>query len=210
MTGYYKNDEKIDYANAGSAIASGDVVQIGDILGIAIGAIAASTGVGPVLIRGIVQVTKVGSQAWVQGATVYYDSGNTRFTTVAAGNTRAGVAALAAGSGAGVTTGYIVLNASPGADIGTQAAHIADPASAAAMTQDTLTDSSGGTAATTLAAISGTFDQSEVANAIASLAAQLAKVKTDVAAVRTGSEANNTSIDAILVALEGFKAVASA
>jgi phage I-like protein len=46
-------------------------------------------------------------------------------------------------------------------------------------------------------------------NAVASIAAQLAKVKTDVAAVRTGSEANNTAIDSILAALEAQEVVKS-
>lgn len=86
--------------------------------------------------------------------------------------------------------------------------------SAASLTQDSLTDSSGGSASTTLAAVgtisvglstSNTYTDAAVntavnnavnakltiiANAIASLAAQLAKIKTDVAAV-------NTQIDAI-------------
>lgn len=81
-------------------------------------------------------------------------------------------------------------------------AHLADPTGASALTQDALEDNTGGTAGTTLAEIGATYDQAEVANAIASLAAQLAKVKVDVAAVRTGSEANNAAIDAIHVALE--------
>jgi len=76
-------------------------------------------------------------------------------------------------------------------------AHVGDPAAAAAMTQDTLTDSSGGTAGTTIAAIGATYTQAEVRNAVATLAAQLAKVKTDVAAVRTASEANKTAIIAV-------------
>lgn len=88
-------------------------------------------------------------------------------------------------------------------------AHVADPASAAALTQDALTDNSGGTASTTIAAIGATYAQAEVRNAIASIAAQLAKIKTDVAAVRTGSEANNTAIDAINVALAEQKVTAS-
>lgn len=61
-------------------------------------------------------------------------------------------------------------------------AHIADPAT---QTQDALTDNSGGTPGTTIAAIGATYTQSEVRNAVATLAAQLAKVKTDLAAVRT-------------------------
>lgn len=247
----YKSGDILDYANSGSAIAVSDIVVIGDLVGMALAAIAASA-TGPVLVRGVVQVVKATSQTWTQGQTVYYDSGSANFTTTATGNVRAGVAAIAAGSSA--ATGYVSLNAGPGVDIGVQGAHIADPTSAAALTQDSLTDSTTGVAATTLAActnidtiggtLTGTLDntladignttssdgsaavnknfkeiQAElvtqkalntaVVNAIASLAAQLAKVKTDVAAVRTGSEANNTAIDSILAALEAFKVVAA-
>jgi hypothetical protein len=137
-----------------------------------------------------------------------------------------------------------------------ESAHIADPASAAALTQeavtdstggsvsttlaaatntDSLTDSSGGAANTTIAAITnsanaGSADVGPVAdgfadvaaqlakqrslntvliNAIASIAAQLAKIKTDVAALRTGSEANNTAIDSINAALAEQKVTAA-
>jgi hypothetical protein len=61
-----------------------------------------------------------------------------------------------------------------------------DPSSLAAQTQEDLTDSSGGTPATTIAAITqvanaGSADVGPTADAIASLAAQLAKIKADVA-----------------------------
>ncbi|MEK9752266.1 MAG: hypothetical protein VW338_03515 [Rhodospirillaceae bacterium] len=52
----------------------------------------------------------------------------------------------------------------------------------AAQSQDSLTDSTGGTADTTLAAISGSGADSDINNNFADLAAQLAKIKTDVAA----------------------------
>lgn len=57
----------------------------------------------------------------------------------------------------------------------------ADQAAAASQTQDTLTDSSGGSASTTLASISDTATK----DAVASINAQLDKIKADVAAVRT-------------------------
>lgn len=57
----------------------------------------------------------------------------------------------------------------------------ADQAAAAAQSQQALTDSSGGTASTTLAAISDTATK----NAVASLAARLGEVRNDVGAVRT-------------------------
>jgi predicted RecA/RadA family phage recombinase len=209
MKTYYKSDEIIDYTNAGSAIASDDVVQIGDMLGIAMDAIAATTGVGPVLVRGIAKVTKYAGEAWTQGQTIYYHATN-KFTTTATGATRCGCAAIAAGSSA--TTGYIVLNAPINADVGVQSAHIADPASAAALTQAALVDGSGGVAAGSISAIGGTFSAGTITvikNSFASVLARLAEIKVDVAAVRTGSEANNTAIDSTLAALETFKVVAA-
>lgn len=72
-------------------------------------------------------------------------------------------------------------------------AHIADPAANAGATQGTYTSS------TTLT------DPPTKAEAEAELAlidAELDKIKVDVAAGKTATDANNTSIDAILVALE--------
>jgi predicted RecA/RadA family phage recombinase len=209
MKTYYKNAEIIDYTNAGAAIEADAVVQIGDMLGIALNDIAASTGVGPVLVAGIVKVTKYASETWTQGQTIYYHATN-KFTTTATGATRCGCAALAAGSSD--TTGYLVLNAPVNADVGVQAAHISDPASAAALTQAAMTDSSGGVAAASVSAVGGTYSAGTVTaikNGFASILARLGEIKTDVAAVRTGSEANNTAIDSVLVALEGFKVTAA-
>jgi predicted RecA/RadA family phage recombinase len=163
MNNFFKPGDYIDYTNAGSAIAAGDIVVTGDLIGVAVNDIAASNGVGPVLIRGIVKITKPGSQAWTQGQTVFYSGSNT-FTTVATANSRAGVAAFAVGSGAGDTTGYVLLNTTPGIDLGDIQAHIADPASAAAMTQDTITDSTTGTPTTTLAAAKLTGSLTGTAN----------------------------------------------
>lgn len=60
--------------------------------------------------RGVVSVPKVGSQAWTEGANVYWDDTNKYFTTTATSNQYAGVAVAAVGSGAGATTGTILLN----------------------------------------------------------------------------------------------------
>lgn len=68
-------------------------------------------------ICGVFEVTKVGSQAWTQGEAVYWDAGNTRFTTTAGGNTLAGNAANTVGAGAGETTGRVLLNGLPGGAI---------------------------------------------------------------------------------------------
>jgi predicted RecA/RadA family phage recombinase len=59
---------------------------------------------------GVFDVAKVGSQAWTVGAKVYWDDTNKYLTTTASGNTLAGCAIVAVGSGAGETTGRVRLN----------------------------------------------------------------------------------------------------
>jgi|694.fasta_scaffold43667_4 hypothetical protein len=75
----------------------------------------------------------------------------------------------------------------------------AGQAAAAAQTQDSLTDSTGGTASTTLAAITAgaayaQADMTAIKNAIASLASQLAKIRTDVANIKTLQDASRTAL----------------
>ena len=53
-----------------------------------------------------------------------------------------------------------------------------------AATSATLTDSSSGTASATIAAIGGTYDQDEVRNAVASLAAQVNALIADNVSIR--------------------------
>lgn len=57
--------------------------------------------------------------------------------------------------------------------------------SANAATAVALTDSSGGTASQTIAAIGATYDQAEVRNAVASLADEINKLIVDVASLRS-------------------------
>ena len=76
-------------------------------------------------------------------------------------------------------------------------------AAAAAQTQDAVTDSTGGSVGTTLAAITApaanattslTTDMTAVRNALASIAAQLAKIRTDVANIKTLQDAERTAL----------------
>ena len=55
---------------------------------------------------------------------------------------------------------------------------------AVTATVATLTDNSGGTASQTIAVIGGTYDQAEVANAVASLADEINKLIADNAELR--------------------------
>ena len=112
MTTLYVGEGKvIDYANSGAAISAGDVVVAGDVVGIALADIAATTGVGPVGIEGIFTVPKTTGTAWNQGDAIDWDASASEFhkgVTPAAGDVvSAGIAPVAAASAA--ATGQLKL-----------------------------------------------------------------------------------------------------
>ncbi len=110
MTASKGNDEGVVILIAPTGgVTYGSVQKIGATVCMALGTIAA-TATGSFMYRGLIHnATKVGSQAIAAGALVYWDAGNTRFTTSATGNTKAGIAATATGSGAGETLIDILL-----------------------------------------------------------------------------------------------------
>lgn len=107
--GYQKGDV-ITYTNTGSAIASGDVVVIGSIIGVAEKAIAATTGTGPVRIAGIVTLAAENGtgKSWTAGSQLYWNSSSAYLCDDSTGNTKAGIAPYA--KGASATTGQVKLN----------------------------------------------------------------------------------------------------
>ena len=108
MAGNFRAEgEHLNYTNSGSAIASGAVVVIGTLIGVALTAIAAGA-TGAVRICGVFNLAKLSTDTIAQGALVYWDSTNSRITTTASGNTLAGKAAAAAGNGA--TTVDVLIN----------------------------------------------------------------------------------------------------
>lgn len=83
----------------GSALAAGDVVDLGTFVGIALVPIAAST-LGSLQIRGEFECTKYTGEAIAQGAPVYYDAGTNSFTgTIGYSEARAGNCTRAAAAG---------------------------------------------------------------------------------------------------------------
>lgn len=117
--------------------------------------------------EGVHSAPKTGSQAWTAGAAVYLDNTNHVFTTVSTGNTRAGVATEAVGSGAGETVGKVKLNS---AGLAATSAAEAD-----------LTAASG-TADGTIADVGAAFNQTTLNNNFQDVAtkinALLAKLRT--------------------------------
>jgi len=98
----------IDFVNGGSAITSGSGVLIGARLGVALVDIA-SGATGACAVSRVAELPKLSTDVVAQGAALYWDNTNKRLTVTASGNTLAGYAFKAAGSG--VTTVLIKLNA---------------------------------------------------------------------------------------------------
>ncbi len=90
------------------AVASGAGMKVGNIFGVAQSAAAISVPV-PVVLTGVYDLPKAGSQAWTVGATIYWDDTAKVCTTTAASNLIIGLAVLAVGSGAGETVGRVRL-----------------------------------------------------------------------------------------------------
>ncbi len=92
-------------------VVSGQGLLVGAIFGIATHDALEGAEVETQL-TGVVEIAKVGSQAWSAGDKVYWDNTNRRATTVATDNTAVGVAVLPAGAGAEATIGRVRLNGS--------------------------------------------------------------------------------------------------
>lgn len=96
-----------NFVQAGSAltipapanVASGDVVIVGNIIGIA-NAAAASGADLDVTTTGVFNLPKVSGDVFAVGATVYFNTATKLATTTASGNTAIGTAVAAAGVGA--------------------------------------------------------------------------------------------------------------
>lgn len=103
-TNYVYAGETLDYTNSGSAIASGDVVVIGNIMGIALTDIA-NGATGAIAIEKVWTAPKVPAAVIAQGETVIWDVSEGAFddnlATPATGDVSGCcVATEAAGSGA--------------------------------------------------------------------------------------------------------------
>ena len=114
----YSEGDVMDYANTGAAISSGDVVALGNRIGIAVTDIAATTGLGAVALTGAHTLAKTVGEVYNQGDSVYWNSTTSKLTEVDTGlyagkiivaaaltATTAIVALADPGPGAGFTAG---------------------------------------------------------------------------------------------------------
>jgi predicted RecA/RadA family phage recombinase len=108
MGNFIQHGDTIDHT-PGSAVTAGTCILLGTVVGFPERDIAANT-LGSLRLRGVISHAKAASQAWTVGAKVYWDDTNKVFTTTSSGNTLAGIAVEAVGSGAGETTGKVRIN----------------------------------------------------------------------------------------------------
>ena len=106
----------IDYT-AGSTIASGDVVVIGNIIGVALGDIA-NGATGSVATRGVFTVPKVSAAVIAQGESLVWDVSAGKFDDNAASPATGDISGAAAcaweAAGNGVTSFDVYLTGVPG------------------------------------------------------------------------------------------------
>jgi predicted RecA/RadA family phage recombinase len=80
---FIKHGDEFDYVNnTAAAIKSGDVVSMGDVVGVALSDILIGS-TGTVQVAGVATLPKKAGTAWNQGAKLYWDGTNLVFTTAA-------------------------------------------------------------------------------------------------------------------------------
>lgn len=107
---FIQRGDVMTFTAPGGGVTAGTGVLIGKLLVIPQETVAATVQFDG-YVYGVVSHAKADTQAWTEGQIVYWDDSAKVFTTVSAGNTRAGIAAAAVGAGGGLTTGIVRLNA---------------------------------------------------------------------------------------------------
>jgi predicted RecA/RadA family phage recombinase len=109
MGRYVANGKVVPCIAPEGGVVGGSFYQIGQLFGRAVATVAAAA-TFQLEVTGVVEGTKVGSQAWAQNGLIYWDNSARKFTTVAAGNLQIGSAYEPVGSGASETTGKVRLD----------------------------------------------------------------------------------------------------
>ena len=117
-TNFVQDGNVIDYSNSGSAISSGDLVVMGETLGVALVDIAATTGTGAVAVTGVYNFAKVSGAVIAQGESLTWDVSASAFddnaATPATGDVTGASCFAAEAAGSGVTTIAVKLTGAPG------------------------------------------------------------------------------------------------
>lgn len=109
MNNFVKPGKVVTRTAPMGGVTSGTPYLIGSLLVVAtVDAAAGDPFEG--LAVGVITGVKPGSQAWTEGAKIYWDDSAKKFTTTAGGNTLVGVADAAVGAGAGEVAGDVRLD----------------------------------------------------------------------------------------------------
>lgn len=90
--------DTITIAAPAGGVVSGAGVLVGTVIGVAVASAAATLPVA-VQLEGVAELPKLSTDVVAVGVKLYWDNTNSRLTTTASGNTEAGIAFAAAGSG---------------------------------------------------------------------------------------------------------------
>lgn len=99
MQNYVQSGKVLELTAPSGGVTSGVPVLIGDLLVVPV-ASADETEKFSGEVVGVFECAKATGEAWTEGDTLYWDNGNSRFTSTASGNYKAGVVAEAAASAA--------------------------------------------------------------------------------------------------------------
>ena len=117
MATNYEQPGKVLQYTAGSAITAGQVVKVGNILGVALAAIA-NGATGPVQIEGVFNVPKVSGAVIAQGQSLTWDVSAAAFddnaATPATGDVTGAAAVAFEAAGNGVTSISVRFTGVPG------------------------------------------------------------------------------------------------
>ncbi|MCW1839445.1 DUF2190 family protein [Prosthecomicrobium hirschii] len=100
--------DRIDVTAPSGGATSGKGLLIGTMFGVAALTVAQGD-VTPIILEGVFKMDKATGEAWSVGAAIYWDNTAKKMTTTSSGNTKVGVATVAALSAD--TTGVVRLNA---------------------------------------------------------------------------------------------------
>ena len=117
MAGNFVQPGDVIQVTAGSTISAGDVVRVGQILGVALTDIA-NGATGSVAIKGVFTVAKVSAAVIAQGESLTWDSSASAFddnaATPATGDVTGAAAVAMEAAGNGVTSMDVMFTGIPG------------------------------------------------------------------------------------------------